>query len=251
MVGINTCAALAGGDMGFAVPSDTVRHIVAQIRECGKVNWSWTGLQLQPLKDFDRNIFFGGSEGVIVSETDPDSPARRAGIQARDRILRVNDQALNALTAEDLPGIRRSLGLLPKLQPVSVELLRNGERLTMELVPREKGRVEGETLDCPRWDLTVKTINQFDNPDLHFHRREGVFIFGVREPGNASTAGLRSQDILVKIDGRSVTTLDEVRAIHEDSLRGIDRKHRLVFVVLRNGLMRQLVLDFSRDYEKE
>jgi len=251
VIGINTRAAMEGGDMGFAVPSDTVRHIVAQIREYGKVNWSWTGLQLQPLKDFDRNIYFSASEGVIVSETDPDSPARRAGIQARDRIVKIGDRSVSAITEEDLPGVRRALGLLPKFQPVTVELVRDGQTMQMQLVPREKGLVEGEAFDCPRWDLTVKTINQFDNPDLYFHRREGVFIFGVREPGNAATAGLRPQDILLKIDDHPVATLEEVRKVHQESLRGIDRKHRLVFVVLRNGLMRQLVLDFARDYEKE
>jgi len=249
--GITARGAMEGGDMGFAVPSATVRNIVGQIREFGKVNWSWTGLQLQPLRDFNRNIYFDATEGVIVSETDPDSPARHAGIQVHDRILRIGDQSLNAVTEEDLPRVRCVLGLLPKFKPVVVELVRGGETIRTELVPREKGRVEGEELDCPRWDMTVKTINQFDNPDLYFHRREGVFIFGVRYPGNASNADLQSQDIILKIDGQPVTTLDEVRKIHAESLRGIEKQHRLMFVVLRNGLMRQLVLDFSRDYEKQ
>ena len=62
VVGINTLGVLFGGDMGFANPSATIKHIVAQIREHGKVNWSWTGLQLQPLKDFDSNVYFEADE---------------------------------------------------------------------------------------------------------------------------------------------------------------------------------------------
>jgi serine protease Do len=52
VIGINSLGVLIGGDMGFAVPADTIRHVVPQLRELGRVNWSWTGLQLQPLKDF-------------------------------------------------------------------------------------------------------------------------------------------------------------------------------------------------------
>ncbi|MDM8007458.1 MAG: trypsin-like peptidase domain-containing protein [Phycisphaerae bacterium] len=251
IVGINTRGAFFGGDMGFAIPSDTIRIIVPQLRESGHVNWSWMGLQLQPLKDFKRNMYFDGKEGVIVAETDPDSPARRAGILPRDRLLRVNGKPLNAITEENLPAIRRELGLLPKHKPARLELLRNSAPLVLEVTPREKGKVEGEELDCPRWDMTLKTINQFENPDLYFHRQKGVFVFGIKYPGNASNAGLQSQDILLKIEGKDVTTLDEVKAIHEEAIRNVGTKHRVLLTVLRNGLMRQVVLDFSREYEKE
>ncbi|MGQ9651192.1 MAG: trypsin-like peptidase domain-containing protein [Phycisphaerae bacterium] len=251
VIGINTRGAFFGGDMGFAIPCDTIRIIVPQLRESGHVNWSWMGLQLQPLKDFKRNMYFEGTEGVIVAETDPGSPARRAGIQPRDRLLRVNGKPLNAITEENLPAIRRELGLLPKHKPARLELLRNSAPLVLEVTPREKGKVEGEELDCPRWDMTLKTINQFENPDLYFHRQKGVFVFGVKYPGNASNAGLQSQDILLKIEGKDVTTLDEVKAIHEEAIRNVGAKHRVLVTVLRNGLMRQVVLDFSREYEKE
>ena len=251
VIGINTRGMMSGGDTGFAVPSDIIRDVVQRIRDNGKIDWSWTGLQLQPLKDFNRNIYFEASEGVMVAETDPESPARRAGIQAGDRILKVNAKTVNAVTEEELPNIRRTLGLLPKGTPTKLELVRNNKRQIVELTPREKGKVEGEELDCPRWDLTFKTINQFDNPDLYFNREKGVFIFGVKRPGNAEMAGLLARDILVKIDGQEVTSLDEVKSLHKSAVDNVSTKHRVVLTVLRNGLMRQVVLDFSRNYEKE
>ncbi len=251
IVGINTRGAMQGGDMGFAIPSETVGYIVPQLREHKKVNWSWTGLQLQPLRDFNRNMYFEGTEGVIVAETDPESPARHAGILAMDRILRIGGKNVNALTEENLPLVRRGLGLLTKGEPVQVELLRKEKTITVALTPRTKGKVEGEELDCPRWDLTVKAINQFDNPDLYFHRKEGVFIYGVKRPGNAGNAGLQRQDIVLKIDGKEVVTLEDVKKIHKAALEDIKKKNRIVFTLLRNGLMCQVVLDFARDFEKE
>ena len=123
--------------------------------------------------------------------------------------------------------------------------------MTVELVPREKGKVEGDQLDCPRWDFTVREINQFDNPDLFFHRKQGVFVFGVKEPGNAGIAGLRPLDILQKIGGRDLTTLGDVRQLHKDALGHLAQRHRAIVTVLRNGLVRQVVLDYQRDFEKE
>ena len=251
VVGINTLGTSGGGDMGFSVPSNTIRHILAQISEFGKVNWSWTGLQLQPLRDFDRNMYFEGTDGVIVAETDPESPARHAGLLPRDRILEIAGQPVSAVTSENLPSLRRLLGLLPKGQPADIKFLRGEKGMTVQLTPREKGKVEGAELDCPRWDLTVKQINQFDNPELYFHRKEGVFIYGVKSPGNAGNAGLRPKDIILSIDGREVKTLDDVKRIHAEAIENVEKQHRIMFSVLRNGLLRQVVLDFSRDYEKE
>lgn len=251
VVGINTRGATQGGDMGFAVPAATIRLLLEQLRTDGKVNWSWTGLQLQPRKDFRRNIFFEGETGVIVSETDPESPARRAGIRARDCILEINGQAVSAAWEEDLPAVRRLLGLLPKNVPAKLRLQRGRETLTVELIPREKGTVEGRELDCPRWDMTLKAINQFDNEDLYFYRPEGVFIFGVKTPGNAASAGLQEKDILLRIGREEVRTLEDVKRAYDRALQALPTRSRVVITVLRNGLMRQVVLDFARDYEKE
>jgi len=251
IIGINTRAIMYGGDTGFAIPSNTAALIAARLRRYEKVNWTWTGLQLQPLKNFDRDIYFEGSEGVIVGETDPASPARGAGLQVHDRILTINGNPICGEREENLPAIRQLLALLPKDQQVQLELRRKGELVTVNFTPRDKGRVEGEELDCPRWDMTVKTINQFDNPDLHFYRTEGVYIFGVKWPGNAGSAGLGEQDIILKIDGREMKTLEDVKKVHAELIENVRNKHRVVVVVLRNGLMRQVVLDFSRDYEKE
>lgn len=251
VIGINARGTMAGGDMGFAIPAETVAAVVSQLREHKKVNWSWTGLQLQPIKDFNRDTYFDGSEGVIVADTDPDSPARKAGIVFRDRILRVNGVTCNGLMEEDLPDIRRLLGLLPKGKPAKIEILREGKTVVVELTPREKGQVEGDQLDCPRWDLTLKSINQFANADLFFHRKEGVYVHAVRYPGNAAQAGFQPQDIIVKVGKTEIKSLDEAKALHKSAIDGVGQNHRLLVTVLRNGLMKQLVLDFSRDYSKE
>jgi serine protease Do len=251
VIGVNTRGIMEGGDIGFAVPSATIVPVVEQLRAHGKVNWSWSGLQLQPLRDFERNVYFEGGEGVIVAETDPDSPARHAGIQARDRIMKINGRPVAAMTDEDLPTLRRMLGLLPRSQPATLEVARGSQRLTIPLSPREKGQVEGDALALDRWDCTVKTINQFDNPDLYFHKKQGVFIFGVKYPGNAENAGLQRDDVILKVNDKPVATLEDIRAVNRQTVKDVEDRPRVVLSILRNGLMRQMVLDISRDFGKE
>ncbi len=251
VVGINTRGIVRGGDVGFAVPSATVEMIVNQLREYGSVNWSWTGLRLQPLKDFNRNIYFEGDDGVIVAATDPASPARAAGVLPQDRIIAVNGEPITGRYEENLPAVRLRLAMLPKHEEALLTIRRNGEEIELTMTPREKGEVEGEELDCPRWNMTVKEINQFDNEDLYFYRTEGVFIYGVRRPGNAADARLRVKDIILDIEGQPVTTLEDVQRIYEQAIANIETNHRISMVVLRNGHERQVVLDFSKDYERD
>lgn len=251
IIGVNTLGMRTGDNVGFSIPAETIQLLLPQLREHGQVNWSWSGLQLQALRDFNRDTYFEGTTGVIVAATDPDSPAQQAGFRARDRILSVNGEELNALTGEDLPAVRRFLALLPKDVPATITYLRSGQTKSVELTPREKGRVEGEELDCPRWDLTVKAINQFDNPDLHYFKENGVFIYGIKYPGNAQNSRLRERDIILAIGGEEVTTLEDVKRIHEQALENIEEKHRILFSVMRNGLTQQVVLDFARDFSRE
>jgi serine protease Do len=252
VIGINTRGiAYGGGDTGFAVPIEVAREVADQIRALGRMDWSWTGMQLQPLKDFDRNIYFPDDEGVIVAETDPESPARRAGVQHGDRLVKLNGEKINGLTQEDIPSVNRRLGLLPKDKPAKIELVRQGKSVAVEFTPRAKGKTEGDQLDCPRWDFTLKAINQFDTPDLFFQKSEGVFVFGVKYPGNAAQSGLLPRDILVKIDQKEVRSLDEVKAVHTDAIAKVQGKPRVVLTVLRNGELRQVVLNFAREHEKE
>ncbi|MHC4871078.1 MAG: trypsin-like peptidase domain-containing protein [Planctomycetota bacterium] len=250
IVGINTRGVLFGGDMGFAIPSETIKLIMPQLEQFGKVNWTYTGIQLQPLKDFNKNIFFDADEGVIVAGTDPDSPADEAGLEPRDRILKINNISVTAATHEDLPDIRRMLGRLQKDKKVLLTLQRGSEVQEHYFTPREKGKVKGDELDCPRWDFTVKTINQFENPALYFYRKEGVFVYGIKVPGNAAQSGLVRKDIILKINGKEITSLKDVEEVHKEAMGNIEKKHRLLLFALRDGLQRQVVLDYSRDFEK-
>ena len=103
-----------------------------------------------------------------------------------------------------------------------------------------------------RWTRLREQEGQITTGNAHLMRRvsEGVFVFGVRHPGNAANAGIRDGDILVKIDNEEIVTIEDAKRVHARLIEDVKKKHRVVVVALRGGLMRQLVLDFDRDYSK-
>ncbi len=250
VVGLNSRGAMGGGDLGFAIPASTLKLMMPRLAEFSSGNWAYTGLTLQPLRDFTRDMYFDGNEGVIVAQAEPASPASEAGIRTRDRILKINGQPVTAMTEEDLPAIRAQLALVSPEKPIELLIRRGDAEQAVSLSPRVKGKTQGEQRDFPRWDFTAADINQFESADLHFHRNEGVFIKGVKHPGNASQSGLQQNDIVLRIGQADIKTLDELQAAHRSAIDNLQKEHRVLFTILRNGMMRQVVLDFSRDHAK-
>jgi serine protease Do len=250
VVGINTLGTTSGGDMGFAVPSNVVQRIAESLRAHGEVRRSWTGVRLQPLNDFDRNTFFDADRGVLVASVDEGSPALLAGVRVGDLLLSVDGKETNGLHQQNLPALNMLLGDLKLDHPVRLRVRRGAEELDLGLTPRAKGKVEGENFDCKAWNLTVKAINEFETPTLYFYVKSGVYVQGTRQPGNAAAAGLRRFDILVSIDGKEISSLDDVRRVYE-AVMGVEKREKKVRIeVLRSNLRRPLVLDYSTRYKE-
>ncbi|MEM7164690.1 MAG: trypsin-like peptidase domain-containing protein [Planctomycetota bacterium] len=248
VVGINTLGNNSGGDLGFAVPANKVKKIAAELREHGRMNRAWTGLHLQPLRDFSSNTVFEGERGVLVASVDANSPAEKAGLVVGDLILAVGGQETDGLLYEHLPAINTLLADLPKNEPVEVLVQRGPETFPRSMEPRAKGDVEGEDLELERWNMTVKAINEFQHPLPHFHAGAGVFVQGTRSPGNADEAGLERGDVIRDIDGTDVRTLADLKKIYERAVKRTGKEQKVLITVLRDGYRRQLVLDYSTKY---
>jgi len=246
VVGLN---ARGGGDLGFAIPVSTIRVLIPRLASNQGAAWSWMGIKLQPLRDFHRNIYFEGDAGAIVSASEEGSPAAEAGLKAMDLLLAVNGRPLTALMEENLPDVRRELALLPVGKVATLHLRRDGKELDLQINPRVKGSVSGESIDLARWDFTAKSINRHETPELYHVRQEGVYVEGIRYPGNASMCGLRPHDIILRVNGLEVRGIDSFRELHVRSLSMIaSGSTRVVLTVLRNSQQLQIAYDISRDF---
>ena len=96
VIGVNTAIfSPSGGSVGiaFAIPAETVKSVVAQLKDKGSVTRGWIGVQIQPVTpDIADSLGLKKAEGALVAEPQADSPAHKAGIEAGDVITSVERQ---------------------------------------------------------------------------------------------------------------------------------------------------------------
>jgi len=102
VIGINAAIRAGANGIGFAIPINSLKDILPQLRARGFVERGKLGLVFQPLTtDLARALSLDGTKGALVSEMEANGPAARAGIKAGDVITAVNGTAIGH--AEDLP----------------------------------------------------------------------------------------------------------------------------------------------------
>ena len=94
VIGVNTAIVSPSGGsvgIGFAIPAETVKSVIAQLKDKGKVTRGWIGVQIQSITpEIAENLGLSDARGAIVAEPEPGGPAKRAGIDAGDIITAVN-----------------------------------------------------------------------------------------------------------------------------------------------------------------
>jgi serine protease Do len=138
VIGMNTViystAQSAGGagsiGIGFAVPVDRIKAIVADLRKDGSIDRDfWTGMQVQQLdENLARHLRLTSDTGVVVVEIAPGSPASEAGLVPGDVITSVNGEPVRTeddafiLIADSRVGQKITLGIIRETKPRTVEL---------------------------------------------------------------------------------------------------------------------------------
>ena len=140
---------------------------------------------------------------------------------------------------------------LPDGRPSTLLVERQGAEVRLSIVPDLWDPGDDEGLDAPRWNATFQAIHRDRVPDLAFHRAAGVYVLGVKYPGNAASSGLREHDVVLAVDRRPVKDLAGLRALYEASLRDGRPKKAALLEVLRDGSRLYVGLDFEREAGKD
>ena len=135
VIGINTLGIRGANNLGFAIPVNVVRHVIAKLIKDGRYARVRHGLTLRALVDYTQDTVFPGDHGVMVDDVAAESPAEAAGLLKGDRILSVAGTPTDGKYLEDLPGLRMRLVDLAPSAPVEVKIERNAEQLAKTLTP--------------------------------------------------------------------------------------------------------------------
>jgi serine protease Do len=150
VVGINT-AILSGNSgpggegsflgIGFAIPSNTVKHVMEDLIKTGKVSRGYLGVLVQDVNsDFAKQFNVPDTSGAFVQNVEADGPAAKAGLQNGDVIRKYNGQnvpdagALTTMVTQTDPGA-----------VVTLEVLRNGKPMTIKVTLGERPANAGAT----------------------------------------------------------------------------------------------------------
>src|SRR5712672_1193115 len=164
VIGVNTAIfSPSGGSVGiaFAIPAETVKAVVAQLKDKGSVARGWIGVQIQPVtSDIADSLGLKGTGGALVAEPQADGPGVKAGIQAGDVITAVNGVAL-----KDARDLARTIGSMAPGASVKLSVLQKGQEkiitLTLGDLPNQReARAVPETrppsgTSVPRLGLTL------------------------------------------------------------------------------------------------
>ena len=226
LVGINTAIlAPTGGNVGigFAIPSNMVRAIMAQLIEHGEVQRGYLGLAVQSLNvELAEAFGLDRHEGVVVVEVEEDSAAARAGLETGDVVVRVGDRTIRRIT-----DFHSQAAVIFVGDDVDVEVLRNGRsrRVTMEIRDDHLEKVMGDRLD-PR--LAGTRLQNFRNQD-DTGLGAGVLVTEVDGDSRAWHYGLRPGDVIVAANRQAIRDLTDLR----DGISQGDRQ--LLLRVYRSG----------------
>jgi len=132
VVGVNTAIiSPTGGSIGigFAVPADTVAPVVQQLTQFREVRRGWLGVKIQSVsEEIAASLGIPENAGALVAAITPDGPAEKGGVQAGDIILRFDNE-----TVAGMRSLPRLVARAPIDKMVPVEVLRNGQRQTLQV----------------------------------------------------------------------------------------------------------------------
>jgi serine protease Do len=216
VVAVNTAIySPSGGSIGigFGIPAETVKTVVAQLKDKGHVERGWIGVKVQGVTaDMAESLGMKEARGAIVDEPQADGPAAQAGVETGDVITSVNGDAVK--NSRDLA---KKIGGMAPGSKVKLGVQRKGEQkelsLTLRSMPNDKSAKadigDGESGDSvPHLGLTLAPANALSGAG-----GKGLVIVGVEPDGAAANQGLQVGDVILDIGGKSVSSVRDMQKV--------------------------------------
>ena len=132
VVGVNTAIISPGGGsvgIGFAVPSDLVQTVIADLADDGELSRGWLGVQIRPMtEEIAAVLGYDSPKGAVIEAVQEGSPAEKAGLRSGDIILSFAGKEVG-----DLRDLTRAVATTAPEQTAEIILLRRGEKLTLDV----------------------------------------------------------------------------------------------------------------------
>jgi serine protease Do len=248
VIGINTAIfSPSGGSIGigFSIPSNMAKTIVAQLKQYGHPRRGWLGVKIQQVSpEIAESLGLKDPLGAMVAGVNDGGPADKAKIRNGDVILKFNGQDVKEM--HNLPRIVADTDVGTA---VPVVVWRDGKEITVDTVLAERPSDEqlasadtGKAPDASKptsvagLGLQIAPIgddlkNKYQLQDA----QKGVVVTDVSPNSPASDRGLRAGDVIVEVQQNQVASPADVQ--HQvDAARKADRKFVLMLIQREGGM---------------
>ncbi len=214
VVGINTAIIASGQGIGFAIPINMAKGIIAQLKTSGKVTRGWLGVAIQPLSR-ELADYYGLKKGpgVLVTEVFEGDPAEASGIRPRDIILEVKGKAI-----KDSRDLTRTIANTQVGETVEIKVLRDGREqwFKVKIAKREDGKLAGRRPEKKYEDelgIRVSEITPEMMRRFNLEQAEGVLVVAVGPGSKGSEAGILVGDMIKEINHQKIKTVKDFKGI--------------------------------------
>jgi len=224
LAGINTAIySRSGGSqgIGFAIPSNMVRVVVASAKTGGKaVKRPWLGARLQVVTpEIAESLGLRSPTGALVASVVPNGPAARAGLKSSDLIMAIDGQAIDDPNAFDYRFATHPLGGTSQ-----IEVQRGGKPVRLA-VPLETAPDGGRseillTSRSPFQGAKVANISPAVADELHLDvDTEGVVVTDITGDSTAANVGFQKGDIILAVNNQRVGKTSDLEKATNQSAR--------------------------------
>jgi len=255
VIGINTMI-LTGGPfsqgnigIGFAIASNAARGVFPKLVENGKVSRGYLGVLVSDLDQAHAHaVGLEPNSGVFVGDVpDPNSPAGKAGLKAKDVITAFNGKPVRAGTelteavASTPVGQQARVDFIRSGQPqsVTVELAERPADLSARAIPRGQSDEEGGAVQQSRLGIQARTVT----PELaeqikpKLKTPSGAWVVAVQPNRPAAEAGIQHADVIHGFDQTEIKTVEDLINIARSIQPGeylveVERKGQTLFLKL-------------------